>query len=584
MCTILKRIQDSTIKYADILSQVLKVDVEIVDSELIRIAGTGKYKDGINESLEKEGYVYSRTLKTGENHIIGEPGKNEICMECPKSNTCIEKFEMCVPITLGGDVIGVIGLICFDDDQRKRITSNLDTYLIFLEQMADLISAKAFENAENEKVMVMANLLKVITDEIEEAIVILDKNYNLSHLNKKAGDILNSGDDYNLKMNIEPTGNYFLEEQEYKVLFNNKEYFLVGKLNDIELEEKYKYIFIFNESKTVKNKINKLTNINDDVIFDNILGTSSKIMSIKKKILKIAKSTSTVLITGESGSGKEMFARAIHKASDRSNGPFVAINCGAIPENLLESEMFGYVKGAFTGADPKGKVGKFEIADGGTIFLDEIGDMPFYMQVKLLRVIQEREIIRVGSNDSIKVDIRIIAATNKNLEELIEEGKFREDLYYRLSVIPIELPSLRERIEDIKVLTYNFANKYSKMFSKDFIGIDGEIWSYMLKYSWPGNIRELQNTVEFMINMMDSNGIITKDTIPKRIIKSVEKNIHMIEEDVLNLKEIEKVALEKAIKIYGKTTEGKKLAASKLGIGIATLYRKIEEYHLELKG
>lgn len=582
MCTLLKKIQDSTIKYADILSQVLKVDVEIVDSELIRIAGTGKYKEAINVSLEKEGYVYKESLKTGESHIISNPGKNDICKECPKYNTCIEKFEMCVPITLSGDVIGVIGLICFDDEQRERMITNLDTYQVFLEQMADLISAKAFENIENEKTMAMTNLLKVMTDEIQESVVILDKNYNISHLNKKAIDILSIENEDNLEMNIESTGNYFLDEQEYKVLFNNKEYFLIGTLNDIELEEKYKHIFIFNESKTVKNKINKLANINDDVVFDNVLGSSEKIMNIKTKIMRFAKSISTVLITGESGAGKEMFARAIHKASERSEGPFIAVNCGAIPENLLESELFGYVKGAFTGADPKGKVGKFELANGGTIFLDEIGDMPFYMQVKLLRVIQEREIIRVGSNDSINVDIRIIAATNRNLEELIEEGSFREDLYYRLSVIPIEIPPLRERIEDIKLLTYNFANKYSKMFNRDFIGIDGEIWNYLIKYSWPGNIRELQNTVEFMINMMDSNGIINKETIPKRIIKSVENNIHVEEEEMLNLKQIERKTLEKALQIYGKSTEGKKLAAVKLGIGIATLYRKIEEYHLAI--
>ncbi|MBC2582502.1 sigma 54-interacting transcriptional regulator [Clostridium sp. DJ247] len=581
MSTILKKIQQTAIKYVDILSQVLGVDVELVDSELIRIAGTGKYRDGINESLEDQGYVYKRTLETGGNHVISDPGKNELCTECPNYNTCIEKFEMCVPIKLNNEVIGVIGLICFEDCQRERIIANMNTYSTFLEQISELISAKAFESIENEKAIMMTNLLKTITDEIEQAVVILDKKHYISHLNKKANEILGISHKDSTKMNIEFTGNYFLEEQEYKVVLEDKEYFLIGTMNDIELGEKYKYIFIFNESKTVKNKIDRLTNIEDEVVFDNILGTSSKIMSVKKKILKISKSISTVLITGESGSGKEMFARAIHKASDRNNGPFVAVNCGAIPENLLESEMFGYVKGAFTGADPKGKSGKFELANGGTIFLDEIGDMPLYMQVKLLRAIQEREVIRIGSNDSVKIDIRIIAATNKNLEGLIEQGQFREDLYYRLSVIPIELPSLRERIEDIKVITYNFANKYAKLFNKNFIGIDGEIWDYMLRYNWPGNIRELQNTVEFMINMMDSNGIITKETLPKRIIKNTEKTINNVySEELLNLKKIESKTIKKALEIYGTTTEGKKLAAIKLGVGIATLYRKIEEYKL----
>lgn len=583
MSSILKKIQNTAIQCADILAQVLGVDVEIVDSKLVRIAGTGKYKDGINSSLENEGYVYKSILKTGENHIITEPGKNEICLECPNYNGCIEKFEMCMPINLNSQVIGVIGLICFEDYQKDKILSNLDTYSVFLEQIADLISAKAFETIKNENITIMANLLKVITDEIGEGVVILDKNYYVSHCNKKAMEILDLYDGSSVKMNVEFTGNYLLEDQEFRVLLKDEEYFLVGNMNDIELGERYKYIFIFNESKTIKNKIDRLTNDGNDVIFDNILGTSAKIMTIKKKILKIAKSTSTVLITGESGSGKEMFARAIHKASDRSDKSFVAVNCGAIPENLLESELFGYVKGAFTGADPKGREGKFELANRGTIFLDEIGDMPLHMQVKLLRVIQEKEIMRLGSNEPVKIDIRIIAATNKNLEGLILEDKFREDLYYRLSVIPIELPSLRERVEDIKILTYNFANKYCKLFNKKFIGIDGDIWNHMLTYNWPGNIRELQNTVEFMVNMMDSNGIITKDTLPKKIIDKTRQSVMSNDcEEVLNLKQLEKHTIKNALNIYGTTTEGKKLAAIKLGIGIATLYRKIEEYKLKV--
>lgn len=581
MSTILKKIQNTAIQCADILSQVLGVDVEIVDSTLVRIAGTGKYKDGINKSLENEGHVYERVLRTREKYTITEPGRHDICLECPNCETCIEKFEMCVPINLNNQVIGVIGLICFNNYQKEKILSNIDTYSVFLEQMADLISAKAYEAIKNENTTIMANLLKVITDEIAEGVVILDKNYYISHSNKKANEILNLYAGSSLKMNVEFTGNYLLEDQEFRVLLNGEEYFLVGNVSDIELGEKYKYIFIFNESKTIKNKINRLTGQGNDVVFDNILGTSSKIMTIKKKILKIAKSISTVLITGESGSGKEMFARAIHKASDRKDEVFIAVNCGAIPENLLESELFGYVKGAFTGADPKGRKGKFELADKGTIFLDEIGDMPIHMQVKLLRVIQEKEIVRLGSNESIKIDIRIIAATNKNLEELIEEDKFREDLYYRLSVIPIELPPLRERIEDIKILTYNFANKYCKLFNKKFIGIDGDIWNYMLRYSWPGNIRELQNTVEFMINMMDSNGIVTKETLPQKIVKRTQQSVLNTQRaEILNLKQLEKQAIKSALHIYGTSTEGKKLAAIKLGIGIATLYRKVEEYRL----
>jgi transcriptional regulator with PAS, ATPase and Fis domain len=580
METILKKIQDTVIKYADVLSEILKVDVEIVDDKLIRIAGTGKYKDKVNESLEEEGYVYKKVLLKGEKQVIKEPGKETICGECPNRDICIEKFEMCTPIKLKEKVIGVIGLICFHENQKKYLVSNFDIYSTFLEQIADFISAKAFETIENQRTMGMVNLLKTITDEIEEAVITLDGDYCISHANKKAISILNISDEIIVKVNYEFTGNCILDQQEYKLELNNKKYFVVGYVNDIKLDEKYKYMFVFSESQKIKDRISKLSNIDDDIIFNNILGSSSKIMNVKNNILKIAKSTSTVLITGESGSGKEMFSRAIHKASSRSEETFIPINCGAIPENLLESELFGYVKGAFTGADSKGKIGKFEIADKGTVFLDEIGDMPLYMQVKLLRVLQEKELTRIGSNKSIKIDVRIIAATNRDLEEMINEGSFREDLYYRLNVIPIEIPPLRQRIEDIKVITYYNANKYSKLFNKKFIGIDSLVWDYFSSYDWPGNIRELQNTVEFMINMMDSNGVLIKENIPQRITMTNHKQIENQHNDILNLKNIEKETIKKALDIYGVNTEGKKEAAKKLGIGIATLYRKIEEYNL----
>lgn len=212
-----------------------------------------------------------------------------------------------------------------------------------------------------------------------------------------------------------------------------------------------------------------------------------------------------------------MFARSIHNEGNRKSKAFVAINCGAIPDTLLESELFGYVKGAFTGADPMGKIGKFELANKGTIFLDEIGDMPIYLQTKLLRVLQERKITRVGSNKEIDIDVRVIAATNKNLKELIKENKFREDLYYRLNVIPFEIPPLRERIDDIEILIEFFINKYTNLLDKSFenIVMTEDVKRAFYRYSWPGNVRELENTIEFIVNMIGVDGIIDKEVIPK---------------------------------------------------------------------
>ncbi|HAZ37971.1 MAG TPA: AAA family ATPase [Clostridiaceae bacterium] len=578
MSILLQNIQETVIKYAEVLSQILKVDVEIMDDKLIRIAGTGSLKNKINESMRDEGYVYKTVLKTGKPQIVKNPRKETICLNCPSRNCCLEKFEVSMPIKYNDEVIGVIGLVCFDEKQTQNLNDNLNTYMVFLQQISDLISAKAYEQSENERVALRANLLNKIIDRIEQGVVILDKNNYISQINKKAQEIFKLKDYKQIKFDLISTGDLILNNPEYIVKIGRRKYSLAGNIYDIKLEkEKYDRMFIFTETKTIKSNILNVTNSNEGIGLDKILCVSDKMMELKKEIVMISKSTSTVLITGESGTGKELIARAIHNESNRKNNPFVAINCGAIPESLLESELFGYARGAFTGADARGKIGKFELANKGTIFLDEIGDMPLYMQVKLLRVLQDKVIVRVGSNNPIKVDVRVISATNKNLESMIKEGTFREDLYYRLNVIPIEVPPLRERIDDIKILTEHFCMKYSRLFNKKFQYIDKEVWDIFLKYRWPGNVRELENTVEFMVNVMDDdNGILSANTIPNRIIHSLNDKEN--KEADLNLELLEKRNIEKALELYGKTTAGKKIAAEKLGISLATLYRKLEKY------
>ncbi len=251
---------------------------------------------------------------------------------------------------------------------------------------------------------------------------------------------------------------------------------------------------------------------------------------------------------------------------------------------LLESELFGYVKGAFTGANPNGRIGKFELANNGVLFLDEIGDMPIYLQAKLLRVLQEQKVTRIGSNNQIKIDVRIIAATNKNILELIRENKFREDLYYRLNVIPIKISPLRERKEDITELVNFFIQKYVKKFNKYFYRIEDNTMNLLMHNEWPGNIRELENALEYMINMMDDDGILNDETLPESILHKTVFKIHDNNSNtpVRSLKDLEKSEIEKALSIYGKTTEGKKIAAEKLNTSVSTLYRKIEQYNLNL--
>ena len=291
----------------------------------------------------------------------------------------------------------------------------------------------------------------------------------------------------------------------------------------------YDYItkpFNVDETKIIiKNAIEKKRQLDENISlkeelkgryqFSNIVGKSDKIQKVFELIMKVANSKSSVLITGESGTGKELVARAIHYNGDRKDKPFVSISCGAIPETLLESELFGHQKGAFT-VDDSDKKGLFEIADGGTFFLDEVSEAPLSIQAKLLRVLQEKEFKRVGGVKDIKVDVRVIAATNKNLRELIAEGKFREDLYYRLNVIPVELPPLRERKEDIQLLANHFIGKYNVINKKDIKGIEPKAMEIIERYKWRGNVRELENVIERAVTLEIGN-VIQPDTLPDEI-------------------------------------------------------------------
>ena len=255
---------------------------------------------------------------------------------------------------------------------------------------------------------------------------------------------------------------------------------------------------------------------------DNIIGKSKKMNDVYKIIKKVSANDATILIAGESGTGKELAAHAVHSNSLRKNKPFIALNCAGIPENLLESELFGYEKGAFTDAVQQ-KIGIVELADEGTLFLDEISDLRLDMQAKLLRVLEEKEIKRVGGVETIKIDVRIISATNINLGEAAREGKFRQDLYYRLNIIPIHLPALRERKEDIPLLAEYFLKKYNRIFKKEIRGFSAEVLEYLIKYNWPGNVRELKNIIERLAVLKDNDIISPKDLLFDTFMKSNSK-------------------------------------------------------------
>lgn len=319
-----------------------------------------------------------------------------------------------------------------------------------------------------------------------------------------------------------------------------------------------------------------------DYQFENMIGRSKKMQDNFQMIAAVAKSNATVLITGESGVGKELVAQAIHRLSERSSNRFVDINCGAIPRELLENELFGHEKGAFTGAHKK-YLGSFETAHQGTLFLDEISEMDVQLQVKLLRVLQERSFSRIGGNSRIEVDVRIIAATNRNLLRTIEEGSFREDLFYRLNVINIDIPALRERREDIPLLSKHFLDYYSVKNNRIFIDFSPEAMEALINYDWPGNVRELENTIERIVVLNDVSQVKLKHLPPQ--IQKVDRSIgysedaeNVLEEkSVIPLEDLEKQAIEAALlKFHGNVA----IAAKKLKIGQATLYRKVKKFGL----
>lgn len=321
--------------------------------------------------------------------------------------------------------------------------------------------------------------------------------------------------------------------------------------------------------------------------FDDIIGESEAIVKTKHMAKFVADGFSSILIYGETGTGKELFAQSVHNASERRCRPFVALNCGALPASLIESNLFGYEEGAFTGAKKGGSPGVFEQANGGTIFLDEISEMEISLQTKLLRVLQEREVVRIGGGKSIKVDVRIIASTNKEINYLISEGKFREDLFYRLNVIQIKVPPLRERIEDIALLASYFVHKYNKTFGKFIEDIDLKTLKILQNHHWPGNVRELQNCIEYAMNMIKNEENILA---PKHLPVYLRSGAGAAKESVvveiqpvgynLNeaLRKTERTIIKKALEVkkYKKVK-----VAQALGISTTTLWRKIVEYGLD---
>ena len=584
----LLNIKEDVNRYINIISNLLNVDVGVVDKNMFRVTGTGLYKN--IDGVYALGSVYKNTLETGKTHIIENPRLHTLCTQCKDKKNCEEKLEISTPIYCHKEIIGVLGLVCFNDEQKNKILANCESYLHFTKQIAEFIGIKFFEYQENLLQKDQENTLKTILENINKGVIIIDKDNTIVSINPIAIEKLNlKFQCVGKKIIIITQNDYLMNEEVFKLSINNKDFTVVGKkISLTSFDNRKNSAFIFEDIKKINENIAEITN-NNVISLNDIYGNSEATKKLKENILKIADTSSTVLITGESGTGKELVARSLHSHSNRKNKPFVVINCSAIPDSLLESELFGYVKGAFTGANNNGRIGKFELANTGVIFLDEIGDMPLYLQAKILRVIQEKKIERIGSNKSIDLDIKIIAATNVNLEEKIKEQKFRSDLYYRLNVIPFKLLPLRERKEDILPIIEKLIKKYNRISGKNIISIDDEVKQAFLSYDWPGNVRELENVIELMFNISGNSSILNSSLLPENISKKSVSNppkssqiiIKNPSDDFENFDIIEKNYILQGLEKFGNTTEGKKIISEKMGIGLTTLYRKLKRFGIE---
>ncbi|KLU62705.1 limonene hydroxylase [Peptococcaceae bacterium CEB3] len=577
---------------ADAIAAVVEFEVAIIDSNLEVIAGTGCYKDQVG-TVYGEGSITKRLMQKGGYCILeDEPMASAICRACSFRNSCNLRGGLIFSIALEDKIIGTVSLFAFDEQQKESLLSNRDKLLGFLNKIALLMGSKIHESEMNGLLTFTTNQFRTVMNSIVEGIIAIDREGIINQVNRAAEKQLFAqasqivGVHFNEVFpglaipKVLELGQPYVEQE---ILYKSKEQHLqfIGTITPIKSEGETAGIVISLRSVREMRKLaGRLIREERKYTLDGILGTSESITELKHKMQLVAATDSTVLITGESGTGKELFAQAIHGESHRKNGPFIAINCGAIPDMLLESELFGYEEGAFTGAVRGGKPGKFELADGGTIFLDEIGDMPLSLQVKLLRVLQELKIERIGGIKPTWVDVRIIAATNRNLEEMISRGEFRSDLFYRLSVIPFNIPPLRVRKEDLKLLLYHFLDKYNLLLNKHVTGFGPGVLEKMLAYPWPGNVRELENSIEYAINVAAGN-YLEESCVPARIKDFFTNHRGSLDDDgIVTLDQIEKHAIAMALRKFGTTGRAKEKAAQSLGMSRSTFYRKIKELGL----
>ncbi|HAM9404398.1 sigma-54-dependent Fis family transcriptional regulator [Escherichia coli] len=582
--SVLMQIQPTIQRFARMLASVLQLEVEIVDENLCRVAGTGAYGKFLGRQLSGNSRLLRHVLETKTEKVVTQSRFDPLCEGCDSKENCREKAFLGTPVILQDRCVGVISLIAVTHEQQEHISDNLREFSDYVRHISTIFVSKLLEDqgpGDN-----ISKIFATMIDNMDQGVLVVDDESRVQFVNQTALKTLGvvQNNIIGKPIRFRPLtfeSNFTHGHMQHIVSWDDKSELIIGQLHNIQGRQLF--LMAFHQSHTSFS----VANAPDEPHIEQLVGECRVMRQLKRLISRIAPSPSSVMVVGESGTGKEVVARAIHKLSGRRNKPFIAINCAAIPEQLLESELFGYVKGAFTGASANGKTGLIQAANTGTLFLDEIGDMPLMLQAKLLRAIEAREILPIGASSPIQVDIRIISATNQNLAQFIAEGKFREDLFYRLNVIPITLPPLRERQEDIELLVHYFLHLHTRRLGSVYPGIAPDVVEILRKHRWPGNLRELSNLMEYLVNVVPSGEVIDSTLLPPNLLNNgtteqsgvTEVNeAHLALDDAggTALEEMEKQMIREALSRHN----SKKQVADELGIGIATLYRKIKKYEL----
>ncbi|HBA8912779.1 TPA: sigma-54-dependent transcriptional regulator [Escherichia coli] len=582
--SVLMQIQPTIQRFARMLASVLQLEVEIVDENLCRVAGTGAYGKFLGRQLSGNSRLLRHVLETKTEKVVTQSRFDPLCEGCDSKENCREKAFLGTPVILQDRCVGVISLIAVTHEQQEHISDNLREFSDYVRHISTIFVSKLLEDqvpGDN-----ISKIFATMIDNMDQGVLVVDADNRVQFVNQTALKTLGvvQNNIIGKPVRFRPLtfeSNFTHGHMQHIVSWDDKSELIIGQLHNIQGRQLF--LMAFHQSHTSFS----VANASDEPHIEQLVGECRVMRQLKRLISRIAPSPSSVMVVGESGTGKEVVARAIHKLSGRRNKPFIAINCAAIPEQLLESELFGYVKGAFTGASANGKTGLIQAANTGTLFLDEIGDMPLMLQAKLLRAIEAREILPIGASSPIQVDIRIISATNQNLAQFIAEGKFREDLFYRLNVIPITLPPLRERQEDIELLVHYFLHLHTRRLGSVYPGIAPDVVEILRKHRWPGNLRELSNLMEYLVNVVPSGEVIDSTLLPPNLLNNgttEQSDVTEVSEAHLSLddaggtalEEMEKQMIREALSRHN----SKKDVADELGIGIATLYRKIKKYEL----